>query len=342
VTAGPARGGYYDGRSSKRHDVQVELSGRVLRVRGPGVDLSVPLEAIRAEEPVAHAPRMLHLPDGGLIECADLAGMDGLLRQGGRRDSLVVALQRSWRAALASVLIAIAAAAVLYVWGLPWIGDRIAEAIPREWVAGLGREAARSIDGPFFKASELSAAKREEIRGAFAAMLARSGQAAPRLEFRRFAAGPNAFALPGDLIVVTDEIVKAAEKTSDPMAALLGVLGHEYGHVRHAHPLRQFVRATVLSALVAWWIGDFSSVLATAAPVLLAARYSRDFEREADREAASLLKAAGRPVEPLVQLFEIMDRAHDAKDEPRKRSEAGDYFSTHPGTAERIRILRGQ
>ena len=98
---------------------------------------------------------------------------------------------------------------------------------------------------------------------------------------------------------------------------------------------------SVLGALLAWWIGDFSTVLATAAPVLLAARYSRDFEREADREAAALLKSTGRSIEPLVELFGLMERPRGAKGADGKDS-TSDYFSSHPGTAERIRILRGQ
>jgi Zn-dependent protease with chaperone function len=76
---------------------------------------------------------------------------------------------------------------------------------------------------------------------------------------------------------------------------------------------------------------------------LLAARYSREFEREADREAAALLKANKRSVEPLIELFGEMERERAGRRDPGEKS-AGprDYFSTHPGTAERIRILRGQ
>jgi Zn-dependent protease with chaperone function len=134
-------------------------------------------------------------------------------------------------------------------------------------------------------------------------------------------------------------MVALAQSTRDPAAAMLGVLGHEYGHLKHRHPMRQFVRGSVLSILIAWWIGDVSSVLATAAPVLLATRYSRDFEREADREAASLLKSVGRPVEPLVELFGKLEGERAGKGSDRPRGLA-DYFSSHPGTAERIRILR--
>ena len=341
MTAGPARGGYYDGRSSKRHEVTLELSGSALRVRGLGVDLTVPLADVALEERVANAPRMLKLPGGALIEAHGLEGVDALLNRAGRSDSLVVRIQRSWRMALGSIAAVACAGAAFYVWGLPLVADQIADAIPSAWTEALGREAVNGLKPPLFQPSKLSEEQRKAIEQDLATALKASGRQMPRLEFRSFAQGANAFALPGNTMVLTDEMVKLAARTKDPAAALLGVLGHEYGHIEHRHPLRQFVRATVLGALLAWWIGDFSTVLATAAPVLLAAHYSRDFEREADREAAALLKSTGRSIEPLVELFGLMERPRGAKGADGKDS-SSDYFSSHPGTAERIRILRGQ
>lgn len=350
MTAASARGGYYDGRSSKRHEVTLELSGGALRVRGPGVDLTVPLAEVRIEERVANAPRLLHLPGGALVESTTLEGADLLIERAGRRDSVVVRLQRSWRAALGSIVAVACAAAAFYVWGLPWIADRVADAMPPAWNEALGQEAQKGLGPPLFQPSKLSEEARKAIEQDLAAALKALGRQAPKLEFRSFAAGPNAFALPGNTVVMTDEMVKLAERTRDPATAILGVLGHEQGHIRHRHPLRQFVRATVLGALAAWWLGDVSTVLATAAPVLLAARYSRAFEREADREALAVLKAAGRSVEPLIELFGLMEGGPASKGgagkavpgAEHKRTEVLDYFSSHPATAERIRVLRGR
>jgi Zn-dependent protease with chaperone function len=340
VTAGPTRAGYYDGRSSKRHEVTLELSGATLHVKGQGIDLAVPLAEVRLEERVANAPRLMHLPRGALIEAAELAGIDELIERGGHRDSLVVRLQRSWRAVVGSMVAVVCVGVAFYLWGLPWAADRITEAIPSAWAEALGNEAMRGVGPPLFRPTVLSAAQRDQIERDLAAALGAIGGSMPKIEYRRFAAGPNAFALPGNTLVMTDGMVALAQGTRDPATAILGVLGHEYGHLKHRHPMRQFVRGSVLSVLIAWWIGDVSSVLATAAPVLLATRYSRDFEREADREAAALLKAVGRPVEPLVELFGKLggDRAGKGSDKPRGFA---DYFASHPGTEERIRILRG-
>ena len=340
MTAARVRGAYYDGTSSRRHEVALEIAGRALHIAGTDIDLSVPLAEVRVEERVASAPRLLQLPRGAMVESADLAGVDEMLEAAGYRDSAVVRWQGNWRFVLGSLLGVIGVGIAFYVWGLPWASDRIAASIPPAWGEKLGREALGSLRPPLFQASALSPEQKSAIERDFASTVRKLGYAPPALEFRRFAGGPNAFALPGNTIVMTDELVKLAARTKDPAAAILGVLGHEFGHLRHRHPLRQFVRGTVLSALAAWWLGDISTVLATAAPALLAARYSRDFEREADREAVRLLHSASRSTEPLIELFGLLERGGKGK-----QSEAGDgigeYFSSHPGTVERIRILRG-
>lgn len=340
----PVHAAYYDGRSTRRHEVLLTREGAALRLTGAGVDLRVPLAEVRLEERMANAPRIAQLPGGGMLECADVAGADALLERAGYRDSPVVRWQGSWRIALGSLLVVMAAGAAFYVWGLPWAGDRLAAVIPQSWSDAIGREALKSLAPPVFRPSTLGAEKRAGIENTLAAVLEARGEKPPRLEFRSFAGGPNAFALPGNIVILTDEMVKLAAKTRDPENALLGVLAHERGHLVHQHGLRQFVRASILGVVIGWWIGDFSSVLATAAPILLTARYTREFEREADREAAALLKAAGRPVEPLIELFNLLEGAEPAADKRqagRKRDEPADFFSTHPGTPERIQILRG-
>ena len=113
-----------------------------------------------------------------------------------------------------------------------------------------------------------------------------------RLEFRQGGLiGANAFALPSGIIVMTDELVEMAE-TDDELVA---VLAHEVGHVRGRHALRQLLQAAGVSALAFALLGDVSSIsaLLSAAPALLHAKHSRDFEREADGFAKQWLRENG-------------------------------------------------
>jgi Zn-dependent protease with chaperone function len=80
--------------------------------------------------------------------------------------------------------------------------------------------------------------------------------------------------------VITDDLVKIAKSDDE----IIAVLAHEIGHVRGRHALRQLLQAAGISALAVAVLGDVSSFSAIlgAAPALLHAKHSRDFEREAD------------------------------------------------------------
>jgi Zn-dependent protease with chaperone function len=284
-----------------------------------------------------------------LIECPDVATARQLLSGIGIRDGVVPRWQRRGRFALAALAGVVLVGIAGYLWGLPWASDRIAASLPPSWPEVLGREALRSLDTGVFKPSGLATAEQDSIRESYRQFLAPTGATAATIEFRRVTLGPNAFAFPGNTIIVGDELVSLARKTRDPQVAILGVLAHEQGHLEHRHPMRNFVRGTLLAAIAAWWIGDISTVLAGAAPVLLGARYTRAFEQEADRFAAEKLHASAASVEPLIELLTLLDAAgrsgaseRDKDTAPEKKSperQTG-YFSTHPGVEERIAALR--
>jgi Zn-dependent protease with chaperone function len=146
-----------------------------------------------------------------------------------------------------------------------------------------------------------------------------------QLEFRRGGKiGPNAFALPSGIIVITDELVKLAKRDEEIDA----VLAHEVGHVRGRHALRILLQNAGVAALAFAVLGDVGSVssLVAAVPVMLVqAKHSRDFEREADAYAREWLRAEGEPETAFDDML------------CRLAKEDGDmsYLSTHPPVGER-------
>jgi predicted Zn-dependent protease len=155
-----------------------------------------------------------------------------------------------------------------------------------------------------------------------------------RLEFRRSGRiGPNAFALPSGIIVVTDELVMLAEHENE----IVAVLAHEIGHVRHRHGLRTLLQNSAVALLIASVTGDLASVtaLSAALPTLLVeAKYSRAFETEADRFALEYLREHRIPPAHFADMLSRLDVAIG-----RKR-EVHDYLASHPVTSERIRMFR--
>jgi predicted Zn-dependent protease len=118
---------------------------------------------------------------------------------------------------------------------------------------------------------------------------------------------------------------------------VLGVLAHEVGHVEARHGLRLVAQGAATTLVIGWLVGDFTSVIAVAPSALLHARYSRDFEREADTHAADVLLSRG--ISPAF-LADILERI-EANREPAARP-AGpiEYLSTHPATRQRLEYLR--
>jgi predicted Zn-dependent protease len=164
-----------------------------------------------------------------------------------------------------------------------------------------------------------------------------------RLVFRASRIGPNAFALPGGTIVLTDELVRRVDADA---AIVTGVLAHELGHLRERHGLRLLAQVGALGLLWSALLGDFSGLLATAPALLGQASYSRDAEREADGEAVRVLRAAGIAPTVMVTLFEKLAARDDAPSQAGARdgddapSWLGIAIASHPADAERIRFFR--
>ncbi len=350
---------YFDGASARARPVTLQVEGGELVINGEGIHRRVALRKVQWPERTRHGTRVAHFTDGGSVQCADAAAWDDWSRASGRRDSLVVTMQQSWRWVIASAMALVVLLAAIQQWGLPVAARAVVAVTPLSVDSSLGETSLAVIDEHLMRPSKLPLAEQARLRDAFSkAVAAMPPGSVPawQLVFRRSRIGPNAFALPGGTMVMTDELVELVGRDDKVITA---VLAHELGHVRHRHGLRMLVQATALSGLAAMVVGDFSTVLA-GVPVLLGqASYSRDAEREADGEAVLILKAAGISPAVMVTMFEKIaaQRNEAAKsgkagkpDEPVEGAPAGDKlpeqdswlgiaFASHPADAERIRYF---
>lgn len=340
---------YFDGTSARARPVRLRIDGAVLRLEGEGVVRSVALADVNWPERSRHGMRVAHFEGGGSVQCRDAVAWDAWSRAGGRRDSLVVRLQQSWRGVLVSVALLVALAVALQQWGLPAAARAVVAFTPLSVDASLGAATLDAIDGTLMQPSRLAAAEQARLKAAFAqALAAQPPGSVPAwtLEFRRSRIGPNALALPGGTLVMTDELVELVGRDERVITA---VLAHELGHVRHRHGLRMLVQVTLLGGLASVVLGDFSSVLA-GVPVLMGqASYSRAAEREADAEAVRILQAASISPEVMVTLFDKLAQSDNASDAPdgadtgrtdRQSSWLGIAFASHPADADRVQYFR--
>lgn len=351
---------YFDGQTSRRNEVSVCLEDGVWHISGNEIQRHDAFNQSKLAEKIGNAPRQLHLADGAYCLIADHAALEAMLVAAGYQPhSKVSKWEGKWRYALLAVVLTVAFFAASYQWALPWAAKVIAQKLPASIPALMDQQTLATFDGYILEPSELTAARKESLAKALAAIVPAEGNGLPSYElvFRKSEAiGPNAFALPGGTVLMTDELVTLADRSPNADAQIIGVLTHELGHVYHQHALRNFVQGSIVAAVVTWYLGDVSSLLAAAPIALLNTRYTRDFEREADHYAAdAMLKNDMSPAHladilESMQAFAYQNATEGTEPEKRESQNQGeqddeknhwaDYFSTHPNTDERMAKLR--
>ena len=329
---------FYDGHSAQPQPVTIYLHGDRLIVDGEQVARDEPLAGLEISEPLGAAPRVVRFGDGAHCEVREHAAFEQLLRTAGIEDGLVVRLQARWHWALAAVVLTIAAAFAGYHWGLPAAAGWVAERLPERLLAGMGESTLAILDEHVFETSGLPEDRQAQLGTGFARLTPPTDATpAHRIVFRDGGAiGANAFALPDGTIVITDQLVALAEQDDE----ILGVLAHELGHLDRRHSLRMLIQGSIVGFMVSWYLGDVSSVAAGLPGALLQARYSRDFEREADDYALGMLKANDLPPAALADILARMQAETDCA----SGTDSGpfrDYLGSHPATGERIVRLGG-
>lgn len=149
----------------------------------------------------------------------------------------------------------------------------------------------------------------------------------------------NAFAVPGGYIYVNRGAIERANNVSE----LAGVLAHEIGHVVERHSIEQLQRQqganTLLSILYGGVLrrnpGAIEQAGVQVAGGAVFAGYTRDAEREADRDAIAIMLRARYNPNGLPTFFQTL-----LSENQRNPSGVAAWFSTHPTTQERIATTR--
>lgn len=270
------------------------------------------------------------LPDIGVLRTAEIDVIDAWFahldlsgeRTKKRMSPVTIAL-----GILGSIVLAIV---LLFTLGLPWLARVAAEYIPAEWESAVAAGTLGALEADGFSSSLVSVDEQTRYRKLFAAVAAGSNYSNPiTLEFRNWT-DPNAFAIPGGTVVVTDQML-ALMTADDEFSA---VMAHEIGHLEKRHSIRSVLQQGGAWMAVSAIVGDtsgLSSIAAALPATLVDSAYSRSFEREADDYAFARLRQ-----------MQISPRAFAAlMRKMQKQAELGEpgalkYFSSHPPTEERI------
>jgi Zn-dependent protease with chaperone function len=143
----------------------------------------------------------------------------------------------------------------------------------------------------------------------------------------------NAFAMPGGNIV----IYKGLFDKINSYESLAGLMGHEFTHVEFKHSLKTIFRSISSFIILAAFFGDLTGlagIIAENANTIQNLSYSRDFEREADANAVTILLDRKISLSGMLDLFNVFLSESKAGESIPK------FLNTHPVTDDRIQYIK--
>ncbi|SCK12080.1 M48 family metallopeptidase [Vogesella sp. LIG4] len=320
-----------DGKSPQARAANVGRSDDELVVNSGSDSRRYLLAEVRLDAGIDTLPDMLHLPDGSTLEVADRVGIRRLLGGLPLAERGSHWLQQSWRALLGTLLAALVVCWAAWRYLLPLLAGVLVQWIPVSTEQQLAAHTLQWLQQQeLIRPSRFPAARQQALQARLTALLPAGSRYHYQVWLRDAPdIGPNAFALPGGSIVVTDQLLRVVSQPEE----LDAILAHEAGHVEARHGLRSAVESTGVLAALTLITGDASS-LTLALPVALAnASYSREHEREADSFAFATLRRHG--LSPCLLGYGLQRIERSALS--GKEAEAGQHswFASHPATSDR-------
>ena len=146
----------------------------------------------------------------------------------------------------------------------------------------------------------------------------------------------NAFCMPGGKIMVYTGLVKKLGLSDEELAV---VIGHEMSHALREHSREQVSQAVAAQTVIGvgtalLGLGQDSASIANAGyQALIATRFSRTDENEADRMGLELMARAGYDPRAGVTLWQKMINAKSGSQPPA-------FLSSHPTDASRVQTIQ--
>ncbi len=323
-------GVYFDGRSNRKRRVVLRFAAALEIVENDMVAGAWSYPDIRRLD---GPPALLRLKcvtalPLARLEIEDEAGKQAIALHCPKLDDGMPGSAQTWRIVAWSAA-AFCSIVALVMYGIPFAADRLAVFVPAAVEKRLGEAVDRQVRLIFGE----KVCKRPAGQEALTLLVDRLKQAGGfdmPLEAQALSTAlPNAFALPGGKIYVTNGLLQKA-KNPDEVA---GVLAHELGHVQHRDGLRKLIQTGGTSFFVGMLFGDVlgGGAMIFATRSLLNVAYSREAERSADAFAAELMHKLGRSPKPMAELLFRITGAQADKNIT--------ILSTHPLTEERLAMM---
>jgi len=340
-------GSLFDGRSSQKHLVDVELTPQAIILKAPG------------DKPIRWAyPQLRWAADTSpfhIEHCAEGdEGLETLVVDDPDfyRSVLEIAPKSfssreneskfNWKLYSVGILVLIFSAYVFIKTVPSFLADQMVEKIPIEWEVTVGQSILKMLPVAQKPDPEVLKVLQDTVD-----FLKQSLPGNP-YDLKVYilpVEQVNALALPGGPIVIFEGLIDKAESPEE----LAGVLAHEIQHILLRHSTRGILRNLAKSMLVTLFLGDVNSVMegiVQLAGQLETLGLSREMEAEADQKGMELILAANIDPHGMIRIFEKLMQ-EESKELPQgktvsKENDFSSYFSTHPSGQNRLARLEKQ
>ncbi len=348
---------YFDGVSARAQPVLVRVLANSQQIAFDvnAETLTFSFDSCDVQARLGTAKRIIDLNNGGRLEAFEISALESVISSKS---------SEFWRALhylenhLAWVLFALVFT-VFAGWGflqfgVPKLAEVVAKATPPSMESKLGEQVLNGLDHKFgyFSPSKTAPARQLAITNALKDLCGHVKNCPNyRLTFRDGGMiGANAFALPGGVMVVTDDLVTLSKNDTE----IVAVLAHELGHVQQRHAFRQSIQGVLSGLIIAAITGDVSSVASGLPAVLMQMQYSREHELEADRFALAALQKTCLPPRAFADILQRLenqgkptqldeksvknkaDAEHNKRAKSQENHSFNDMLASHPNTQQRI------
>lgn len=146
----------------------------------------------------------------------------------------------------------------------------------------------------------------------------------------------NAFALPGNHILLMDGMLQAADKPQQ----ITAVLAHEMAHIEHRHAFQTLIQGQILTMLFNFVLDTGGTIDASKIADIANLHSNREHEYDADGFAANLLYTASIDPHATIELMGLLADEENGLKEIYEH--IPEFLLTHPDTDKRIQQLTDQ
>lgn len=357
------KGSYFNGKSSEKKQLSLLFNEDGYIYFDIIQTEPVHFNELSISSRLGNTARYINFPDGAQFESIENDAVDEMVEKFSlsTKNTLAYKLESAKAFVLLTVVSVILFAWLFIQFGIPVLSKQIAAMLPEEASQHLGQGVLEVMDKSWFEPSQLSKARQDELRALYKSLTKNiSGSENYKLIFRSGGKiRANAFALPNGTIVFTDELVELSENNLE----LASIMLHEIGHLQSRHSLRATIQQFSLAMFAMVITGDVStsSSIVTAIPLMLVeSGFSQEMETEADTFSFNYMRKYNIDTNYFATMMTKLEASYlpgyeECKDKEKQKSSLEcinqaltlrkenansesmmSYFSTHPGSQQRI------